>query len=49
MGGASAGGVGTECGGAITGREGCGSISLAGAGKGLARCALGALLVQEEL
>jgi hypothetical protein len=33
-GGASAGGVGTGCGGAIMGRGGCGSISPAGAGKG---------------
>jgi hypothetical protein len=40
---ASAGGVGTGCGGAIMGRGGCGSISPAGAGKGFARCALGAL------
>jgi hypothetical protein len=42
-GGASASGVGTGCGGAIVGRGGCGSISPAGVGKGLARSASGAL------
>ena len=42
-GGASAGGACTGCVGAITGRGGCGSISPAGVGKGLARRASGAL------